>query len=139
VLANTLSRREQDISRQEALGKAYCTQVLLTPDKLDPEIICKLSDDLAPINFSKASVVLTDGHVPLNLINHILTANKQSPSLEDERAKAMRGDQDWKIQDACLLYKGRLVVPEDDNLCTKLLRFIYAALDTAHTGKTKTF
>jgi hypothetical protein len=84
-------------------------------------------------------VVLTDGHVPLDLIDHILTANKQSPFLADERAKAMRGDQDWKIQDACLLYKGRLVVLEDDNLRTKLLRFIHAALDTAHLGKTKTF
>jgi hypothetical protein len=51
----------------------------------------------------------------------------------------MRGDQDWKIQDACLLYKGWLVVPEDNNLCTKLLWFIHAALDTAHLGKTKTF
>jgi hypothetical protein len=39
-------------------------------------------------------MVPTDGHAPLDLINHILTANKQSPSLEDERAKAMRGDQD---------------------------------------------
>jgi hypothetical protein len=139
VLADTLSRRKQDIGRQEALEKAYCTQVLLTPDKLDPEIIRRLPDDLAPIDSSEASVILTDGHVPLDLIDHILTANKQSSFLEDKRAKALRGDQDWKIQDACLLYKGRLVVPEDDNLCTKLLRFIYAALDTAHPGKTKTF
>jgi hypothetical protein len=93
VLANTLSRREQDIGRQEALGKAYRTQVLLTPDKLDPEIICRLPADLAPIDSFKASVILTDGHVPFDLINHILTANKQSPSLKDKRAKAMRGDQ----------------------------------------------
>jgi hypothetical protein len=66
-------------------------------------------------------VVLTDGYVLLDLINHILTVNKQLPYLEDKRAKAMRGDQNWKIQDACLLYKGRLVVLEDDNLRTKLL------------------
>jgi hypothetical protein len=139
VLANTLSCCEQDIGRQEALGKAHRTQVLLMPDKLNPEIIRRLLADLAPINSPKASVVLTDGHIPLDLINHILTANKQSPSLEDKRAKAMRGDQDWKIQDACLLYKSRLVVLEDDNLRTKLLRFIHAALNTAHPGKTKTF
>jgi hypothetical protein len=94
VLADTLSRHEQDIGRQEALGKAYQTQVLLTPDKLNPEIVCRLSADLAPINSPKASVVLTDSHVPLDLIDHILTANKQSPSLADKRAKAIRGDQD---------------------------------------------
>jgi hypothetical protein len=100
VLANTLSCRKQDTGRQEALGKAYRTQVLLTPDKLDPEITRRLPTELAPVletNSPKASAVLTDGYVPLDLIDHILTANKQSPFLEDERAKAIRGDQDWKI------------------------------------------
>jgi hypothetical protein len=81
MLADTLSCREQDIGRQKALGKAYRTQVLLTPDKLNPEITRKLPTKLAPvsetfINFPEASVVLTNGHVPLDLINHILTANK---------------------------------------------------------------
>jgi hypothetical protein len=67
---------------------------LLTPDKLDPEIVCKLPADLVLINSSKASVVLTDGHVSLGLINHILTTNKQLSSLADKRAKAIRGNQD---------------------------------------------
>jgi hypothetical protein len=98
VLADTLSCREQDIGRQKALGKAHRTQVLLTPDKLGPEITRKLPTELAPVletstNSPEASVILTDGYVPLNLIDHILTANKQSPSLEDKRAKAIRGDQ----------------------------------------------
>ena len=114
VLADTLSRREQDVGRQEALGKAHRTQVLLTPDKLDPEITCRLTTELAPV--SETPAVLTNRHAPLDLIDQILTANKQSPSLEDQRAKAVRGDQDWKIQGACLLYQDRLVVLEDDNL-----------------------
>jgi hypothetical protein len=42
MLANTLSCHKQDIGRKEALGKAYYTQVLLTSDKLNPEIICRL-------------------------------------------------------------------------------------------------
>jgi hypothetical protein len=94
MLADTLSCREQDISRQKALRKAYRTQVLLTPDKVDPEITRKLLTDLTPINSLRTSVILTDGHVPLNLINHILTANKQSPSLENKRAKVIRNNQD---------------------------------------------
>jgi hypothetical protein len=61
-------------------------------DKLNPEIICKLPADLTPINSLEASVVLTDGYVPLNLINHILTVNKQLLSLKDKRAKAIRGN-----------------------------------------------
>jgi hypothetical protein len=92
VLADTLSCHKQDVSRQEALGKAHRTQVLLTLDKLDPEIVRRLPADLAPIDSPEASVVLTNGHVPLDLIDHILTANKQSSSLADERAKAIRGD-----------------------------------------------
>jgi hypothetical protein len=94
MLADTLSCREQDIGRQEALEKAHRTQVLLTPDKLNPKIICRLPDNLVPIDSSKASVVLTDGYVPLDLINHIFTVNKQLSSLKDKRAKALRGDQD---------------------------------------------
>ena len=38
VLADTLSRREQDTGPQEAIGKAYRTQALLTPGQLDPRI-----------------------------------------------------------------------------------------------------
>jgi hypothetical protein len=62
------------------------------PDKLNLEIICRLFTNLASINSFKASVILTDGHVSFNLINHIFTANKQSPSLEDKRAKAIKSD-----------------------------------------------
>jgi hypothetical protein len=99
VLANTLSCHKQDTGRQEALRKAYRTQVLLTPDKLNPKITYKLFIKLAFvlktfINFPKASVILTNSHIPLDLINHIFTANKQSPFLEDKCAKAIRGDQD---------------------------------------------
>jgi hypothetical protein len=95
VLANTLSCHEQDTGRQKALEKAYRTQVLLTPDKLDPEITCRLLTKLALvletfINFLKAFVILINSYVPLNLINYILTANKQSPFLKDKRVKVIR-------------------------------------------------
>jgi hypothetical protein len=95
ILANILSCREQDTGRQKALGKAYYTQVLLTPDKLNLEITCKLPTKLALVletNSPKASTVLTNGYVPFDLIDYILTINKQSLSLEDKRAKAIRGD-----------------------------------------------
>ena len=50
----------------------------------------------------------------------------------------MRGDQGWEIQGAYLLYQDRLVVPEDQNLRTKLIRAIHTALETAHPSKMKT-
>jgi hypothetical protein len=70
---------------------------LLTPDKLNPEITYRAFTELAPvletsINFPEAFVVLTNSYVPLNLIDHIFTANKQSSFLKDKRAKAIRGD-----------------------------------------------
>jgi hypothetical protein len=99
MLVNTLSCYKQDIGRQKALEKAYCTQVLFTPDKLNPKITYKLPTKLAFvletfINFLKASVILTNSYVPLDLIDHILITNKQLPSLKNKRAKTIRGDQD---------------------------------------------
>ena len=84
-------------------------QALLTPDQLDPRITQELATKLAPISERPAALtdapsVLTDGHAPVGLLDQILTANKHSLSLEDERAKAVRGDQGWDIQGACLLY-----------------------------------
>jgi hypothetical protein len=95
MLANTFSCYKQDTSRQKALRKAYYTQVLLTPDKLNLKITYKLLTKLAPVlktNSLKASVILTNSHVFLDLINYILIANKQLPFLEDERVKAIKGN-----------------------------------------------
>jgi hypothetical protein len=67
------------------------------PDKLDLKITCKLPTELVPVletNSSKASVILTNGHVLLDLIDHIFTANKQLLFLKDKRAKAIKSDQD---------------------------------------------
>jgi hypothetical protein len=48
-------------------------------NKLNLKITYKLSTKLAFVlktNFFKASVILTNGHVSLNLINHIFIINK---------------------------------------------------------------
>ena len=113
VLADTLSRREQDVGPQEAVGKAHWMQALLTPDQLDPRITQELATKLAPISERPAALTdaptdgptaltdapsaLTDGHAPVGLLDQILTANKHSLSLEYERTKAVRGDQGWEI------------------------------------------
>jgi hypothetical protein len=95
ILTNIFSCRKQDTNRQKALEKAYCTQVLLTPDKLNPEITYRLPTKLALvlktfINFSKAFVVLINSYVSFDLIDHIFTANKQLSSLENKRVKTIR-------------------------------------------------
>jgi hypothetical protein len=68
---------------------------LLTPDKLNPEITYRLLTKLALVletNSSKAFIILTNSHVPFDLINHILTVNKQLSFLKDKRAKAIKDD-----------------------------------------------
>jgi hypothetical protein len=95
MLVNTLSCHKQDTGRQKALKKAYYTQVLFTPDKLNLKITYKLLIKLAFVlktNSLKASVILTNSYVSLNLIDYIFTVNKQLFSLKDKRAKAIRGD-----------------------------------------------
>jgi hypothetical protein len=61
-------------------------------DKLNLEIIYKLSADLAPINFFKAFIILINSYIFFSLINHIFTVNKQLFFLEDKRAKAIKSD-----------------------------------------------
>jgi hypothetical protein len=95
VLADTFSYYKQDISRQKALKKAYYTQVLLILDKLDPKITYKLFTKLALVlktftHFLKAFIILTNGYVFLNLINHIFIINKLLFSLANKRAKAIK-------------------------------------------------
>jgi hypothetical protein len=53
---------------------------------------------------------------PLDLVDQIIAANRASHSLNQSREKAQRGDQDFGIKDRLLLWRERLVVPEDDNL-----------------------
>jgi hypothetical protein len=64
-------------------------------DKLNLEVTYRLFTELAFVletNSLKAFVVLTNGYVFLNLINHIFIVNKQLLSLEDKRAKVIKGN-----------------------------------------------
>ena len=71
-------------------------QVLLILDKLNHKITYKLAIKIALVseNLANAYIVLTNRHTLLGLINQIIIANKQSPSLKDKHAKAIRGNED---------------------------------------------
>ena len=49
-----------------------------------------------------------------------------------------QGQVGWEVKDGLLLYDGRLVVPDVDNLCTKLLAEIYGQVSITHLGRNKT-
>jgi hypothetical protein len=65
---------------------------LLILNKLDLKIVYKLFTNLALIDFSKASIILTNGYVSFDLIDYIFIANKQLLFLTDKCAKAIKGD-----------------------------------------------
>jgi hypothetical protein len=59
--------------------------------KITYKLLTKLVLILKPfINFFKASIILINSYVSLDLINHIFIVNKQSLFLKDKRAKAIR-------------------------------------------------
>ena len=78
-----------------------------------------------------------------SVTDRILAANKESPSLEALRAEARRADPrnptDFTLEDNLLLYQERLVVPEDQNLRTDLIREAHTQVSTAHPGQDKTY
>jgi hypothetical protein len=59
-------------------------------NKLNLEIVYKLSANLILINSLKAFIILTNSYISLNLINYILTVNKQLFSLKDKCAKTIK-------------------------------------------------
>lgn len=76
----------------------------------------------------------------LELVDKLIEMNKTSESLDEYREKASDGTRsEFSLTSGgILLYKGRLVVPEDDNLRTAILREVHTRISTAHPGRNKT-
>jgi hypothetical protein len=77
----------------------------------------------------------------LLIVDRILQANRTSALLEEQRSWAMDDAKpDWTLEEGCLLYKNRLVVPDEKDIHARLLDEIHQQASTAHPGwiKTKT-
>jgi transposase InsO family protein len=123
-----LTRRKQDIDNQAKATAESRKQILLKADDLDPRIIRELQQiELAPVE-----------NESLDLIDRILTANRTSESLAEFRKKVTEEQSDWQLRDGLILYKDRLVVPEDSHLRTELIREAHEQLFMAHSGRNKT-
>jgi hypothetical protein len=75
---------------------------------------------------------------PLMLVDLMLQTNRHTTTLEPFRELARNGHAHLELKGELLLYQGRLFVPEDDQLRTKLLNEIHATLPAAHPGRNKT-
>jgi transposase InsO family protein len=125
--ADALTRRRQDVDGQLKATAEFRTQTLLKSGNLDPQVVQELH--LAPIEDEN-----------LDLIDRILRANRTSETLAEFRNKASQeGEENWQLQDGLILRKNRLLVPEEDNLRTDLIKEVHEQLSMAHPGRNKTY
>lgn len=73
------------------------------------------------------------------LLNSLLRSNKDDPALERYRDLARRGHEDWEfVDDQYITHRGKLVVPDHDDLRTKIIDDVHSRITTAHPGRNKT-
>jgi len=121
--ADALTRREQDVEPQDALKEKIRFRSLLKPEQLHQKVKYDLN-----ICFME----------PFPLIESVIKHNKAHPSLNALREKATDDkEEDYAIEDGLLLYQGRLIVPDVENLQTQLIREAHAQAPSAHCGSKK--
>jgi transposase InsO family protein len=126
ALADALTRREAS-SPGTALKDAARVQTLLKPEWLEQGVRPgSLGPELAAMD------------PQLHVVDRVLQANRGSPSLEEDRERARQGDSDWTLEGDLLLFKNRVVVPDEGDLRARLLDEIHRQISTAHPGKNKT-
>ena len=123
TLADALSR---PLRRQEDADSDHRMQILIKPENIEQAAKEDLSADIEPLDSD------------LHIVDRILRANRESSSLDELRDRARDNkneDWSWKLEDGLLLWKDRLLVPDDDpELQTRLLDEVHGQVSTAHPG-----
>ena len=122
--ADALTRRDADVTTSDQVKEKERTQTLLPSDCLDWEV--------------KKQLQISALDAPFGLVDQILRANRSRRQLESETDHLSRGQVGWEDKDGLLLYDGRLLVPDVDNLRTKLIAEAHNQVSTAHPGRNKT-
>jgi transposase InsO family protein len=122
--ADALTRRDDDVKTSDQVKEKERTQTLLPSDCLDWKI--------------RNHLQISALDAPFGLVDQILQANRSRRQLESETDHLSRGQVGWEDKDGLLLYDGRLVVPDVDNLRTKLVAEAHNQVSTAHPGRNKT-
>ena len=136
--ADALTRREQDTDRQRSAITSVCTKALLCPEHLDPRILEELENPAGIYSIDASPDISPDDGPGLDLIDSVLLANRTSGSLHAWREKAGNPGDDWVLENGLLKYQNRLVVPDEQELRTKLIAEAHNQVSTAHPGKNKT-
>ena len=130
TLADALSRQEAVVKDQGDAKKRFREQTLLPRECLDSEILTELGE--------REQEVIVSIDQDLELMDKLLQENRTDPKLESYREKAKSENDDWTLEDGLVLYRSRLLVPENDDLKVRLVDEAHKQPSTAHPGKAKT-
>jgi hypothetical protein len=72
-------------------------------------------------------------------MTRVVNVNHQNANTEEACTKLGKLEGDWQLDSECLLFKGWLYVPDENNLRSRLLDKIYRQPSTAHPRRTKTW
>ncbi|KAJ3557675.1 hypothetical protein NPX13_g9881 [Xylaria arbuscula] len=147
LVADTLSRKAIDLATQKAIKDWSRNQTLLPAARFDGPIAPPTSELLpSPEDHILCAILATleandeDPTDPLRgiqLIDAVLAANRSTDTLSLERKKAAYNQQGYTLLDGLLLKEGRLVVPEEGYLRTRLCDEIHRQPSRAHPGRNK--
>ena len=127
------------MASQDQLKKDIRQQVLLTADKLDPRIVRQLENMSVNVLAPLGTLTLPPFLDTITVVDQVLQANRQEPSLEALRVQAAQSDQNLTLHNGILLYQGKVIVPDIKYLRTHLIREIYDQILTVYPGRDKTY
>jgi transposase InsO family protein len=143
--ADALSRRTDEVKSQDQVMAEYRTQTLLPAAKIDPRILEDL--ELTPIALISPAQEGSDQsdtqYDSIQLVDKILTLNREAPELQELRQKAQTEKEDtWQLRDGLLLRLGKLYVPDTMltprmPLRTAIIREAHDQPLSGHPGRTK--
>ena len=144
-LADALTRRDDELSDQNVKKRTQRLVQLLRDDQIDHSLLTKeLRPDSPAENLISISEIAPLAPA-LRVVDQVLQANRNSLSLQALRKQALRflTDDDetspYSMEGDLLLFEGRLVVPDTDNLRTLLVREAHDHVITAHPSAKKTY
>ena len=137
VKADALTRRDDELAQQDKVKTEYRTQTFLSQDQVDPRVLRDLGIEVSEIDL--APIDEPQLELPTSIVDQLIQANREAGSLQALREQARQGSSELSLEDDLLLYAGRLVVPANSTLRTKLIQEVHNQVSTAHPGRDKTY
>ena len=129
--ADALSRKTEDLRTQKDKKDAARFMQLFRPVLEDSprEAIQVSVVDVSALELTADTVTLLDD---------VLRLNRSSAELDVYRQKVAEGVEGWTGLNGLSLNQGRLVVPDVDDLRTRIIHAAHATVTAAHPGRQKT-